>query len=202
METSSPSTDRIGAALRALRRTHEDDHPDPVSLGIKCLKAVVDELAAYGVPAEDLKPLADLEGLVAGRKAARATQDVPVTRAESTEIGRDRRHSSPPSTTLLARAAAVIDLLVRAGQDEAEAAQSVMRRLLAAGVPPPAQGGDSRGWRRLLEFRHLMLHGGGPDDAKYEYRTFTRELEAIPPSERVNRVLEERLWDRRRKPRR
>jgi len=58
---------------------------------------------------------------------------------------------------LLARAAVLIDLLVRSGQDESEAAQSVMRRLMAAGVPAPARGGDSRGWRGLLEFRNTRM---------------------------------------------
>lgn len=102
---------------------------------------------------------------------------------------------------MLARASVIIDLLVKAGQDESEAAQNVMRRLIAVGVPAPARGGDSRGWQRLLEFRNILLNGGGPEDAKYEYKTFTRELEAIPPAERVSRVLNKRLWDRRRTPR-
>ncbi len=117
------------------------------------------------------------------------------------DLPRDRRYGSAPSPILLARAAAVIDLLVKAGQDESEAAQSVMRRLVAAGVPPPEKGGDARGWRRLLEWRNSLLHGVGPEDAKHEYRSFARELEAIPPAERAKRVLDERLWDRRRTPR-
>jgi len=77
----------------------------------------------------------------------------------------------------------------------------VMRRLMAAGVPAPAQGGDARGWRRLLEWRNNLLHGYGAEEAKLEYRAFTDELEAIPPTERIKRVLDERLWDRRRNPR-
>jgi hypothetical protein len=189
METTSPSAGRIGAALRALRRTHRPDAGDPAALGVKCLQAVIAELAADGVSPEDLQPLADLEGTVAGKAPAE-----PKAR-------RDRRHSAAPSGIVLARASATIDLLVKAGQDEAEAAQTVMRRLMAAGIPPPAQGGDSRGWRRLLEFRNTLAGGGGTADDKYEYRTFTREIEAIPPAERVNRVLEDRLWDRRQKPR-
>jgi hypothetical protein len=190
METLSPSADRIGAALRALRKMHGQDSEDKTSLGIKCLHAVITQLAAEGVSPEDLQPLADLEALIGAPKAK-----------SPAETKRERRHSSAPSPILLARAAAVIDLLVKSGQDESEAAQAVMRRMVIAGVPPPTQGGDSRGWRRLLEWRNHMLLGFGPDDAKQEYKAFTREIEAIPPGERVARVLDDRLWDRRRTPR-
>lgn len=186
MEAHSASAERIGAALRALRRAHGDEPGDAAALGLKCLQAVVAELSSEGVSPEDLQPLADLQAMLAGPKPQEAAHR------------RDRRHGTAPSQTLLARASVVIDLLVRGGQDEPEAAQNVMRRLMLAGVPAPARGGDSRGWRRLLEFRDTLLKGGGSDEAKFEYQTFARELEAIPPGERVDRVLDERLWDRRR----
>lgn len=195
MEAVSPSVDRIGAALRALRRTHVDAPEDQVALGLKCLQAVIEELSSEGVSREDLQPLVDLQVLLE-RSGWRGT--APSDPAPSQ---RDRRHGTAPSDVLLARAAVLIDLLVKAGDDESEAAQSVMRKLMIAGVPAPAKGGDSRGWRRLLEFRNALLQGGGPEDAKHEYRAFARELEAIPPAERVGRVLNERLWDRRRAPR-
>jgi len=191
METASPSADRIGAALRALRDTHSVEDGDVAALGAKCLRAVITQLAADGVRAEDLQPLVDLQGHLGAGKRVQPQSPVEC----------DRRFGSAPSPILLARAAAVIDLLVKAGQDESEAARSVMRRLVAAGVPPPEKGGDARGWRRLLEWRNSLLHGVGPEEAKHEYRTFAREFEAIPPAERAQRVLDERLWDRRRKPR-
>src|SRR5665811_1575733 len=125
METLSPSADRIGAALRALRRAYSAETGDKTSLAIKCLQAVIAELEADGVSAEDLQPLADLEGLVAGGEHAAASPSPSPTEPE-----RDRRHSSAPSETLLARAAVLIDLLVRSGQDESEAAQSVMLSLI------------------------------------------------------------------------
>ena len=102
---------------------------------------------------------------------------------------------------MLARGAALIDLLIKAGHDESEAAQIVMRRLVAAGVPPPQKGGDARGWKRLLEWRNELSHGLVSDEAQLEYRDFTSEVDAIPANERVRRVLDEQLWDRRRKPR-
>jgi hypothetical protein len=192
MQTLSPSADRIGAALRALRRAHGSDEPgsDPVALGAKCLHAVVAQLAEEGVSQEDLQPLNDLEARV--RQFMAQTQGAGVA---------NRRKQRPPSDLLLARGAAVIDLLIKAGADESEAAQTVMRRLMAAGVPPPKQGGDARGWRRLLEWRATILQGFGSSEAQQEYRDFSREIEAIPADQRVRRVLDEQLWDRRRKSR-
>jgi hypothetical protein len=192
MQTVSPSVDRIGAALKALRRAHGADEPggDPVALGAKCLHAVVAQLAEEGVPQEDLQPLNDLEERI--REFMAQTQGVGVA---------NRRKQRPPSDLLLARGAAVIDLLIKAGADENEAAQTVMRRLVAAGVPPPKQGGDARGWRRLLEWRAALLQGCGSSEAQQEYRDFTREIDAIPADQRVRKVLDEQLWDRRRKAR-
>lgn len=192
MQTPSPSADRIGAALRALRRAHETDEPgrDPVALGAKCLHAVVAQLAEEGVPEEDLQTLIDLEARVRRFMAQTKGQGVA-----------NRRKQRPPSDLLLARGAAVIDLLIKAGADEGQAARTVMRRLMAAGVPPPKRGGDARGWRRLLERRTSLLQGLGSSEAQREYQDFTREINTIPANKRVRKVLDERLWDRRRKPR-
>lgn len=149
---------------------------------------MVAQLAEEGVSQEDLQPLSDLE--------ARVRQFMAQTQGKGVA---NRRKQRPPSDLLLARGAAVIDLLIKAGADESEAAQTVMRRLMAAGVPPPKQGGDARGWRRLLEWRAALLQGGGSSEARKEYKGFTREID--PADERVRRVLDEQLWDRRRKPR-
>jgi len=192
MQTISPSVDRIGAALKALRQTHGHgaQSEDKTVLGAKCLHVVVTQLAEEGVPQEDLQALVDLEASL--RQLMAQTQGEGVA---------NRRKRHPPSESLLARGAAVIDLLMKAGHDESEAAQIVMRRLGAAGVPPPQQGGDARGWRRLLEWRIGLGHGLVSDEARLEYRDFTLEIDAIPANERVRRVLDEQLWDRRRKPR-
>ena len=208
MEMNSPASERIGAALRALRQTHAREADDTVAFSVKCLHAVIAELAASGVSSEDLQPLADLEDLVDRRQVIRRTADKVPSLAVNydssetpslLETPRNKRRGAPPSPILLARASVLIDLLVKAGQDESEAAQKVMRQLMATGVPAPAEGGDSRGWRRLLEFRTGLLLGKGPEDALLEYRTFSHDLESIPPGERVSRVLEGRLWDRRRR---
>ena len=189
MQTLSPSTDRIGAALKALRQAHASDpgSEDETALGLKCLNVVVGQLAEEGLAPEDLKPLAQLEKYLRARGATPAQAE--------------RRKSRAPSEVFLARVAALIDLLVKAGAEEGEAAQIVMRWLLAAGVPAPSQGADARGWKRLLAWRMRLSHGFVSDEAKDEYKEFTGQLEAIPANERVRRVLDQRLWDRRRKSR-
>jgi hypothetical protein len=45
------------------------------------------------------------------------------------------------------------------------------------------------------------MHGIASAEAQGEYADFTREIDAIPANERVKRVVDEQLWDRRRKPR-
>jgi hypothetical protein len=189
MQSFGPTIDRLGAALRAVRQTYRHEPGESqTALGVKCLQVVIAELAAEGLAQEDLQPLADLEAHL-GRLQAQGKD----------ERTAERRKGRPPSDVLLARLAAVIDLLIKAGYDEEDAAQIVMRRLMAAGVPPPQQGGDARGWKRLLSWRADLGHGVASEAAKQEHRDFTQELESIPAGERVKRVLDEKLWDRRRK---
>lgn len=192
MQTLSPSIDRIGAALRALRRTHGHDaeREDTLSLGAKCLHVIVAQFAEEGVPQEDLQPLIALE----------ASLGQLMSQTQGTGAA-NRRKRRPPSDALLARGAAVIDLLIKAGSDEGEAAQIVMRRFMAAGIPAPKLGFDARGWKRLLEWRTHLTHGLVSREAQQEYRDFMRELDTVPANERVRYVLDEQLWDRRRKPR-
>ena len=192
VQTLSPSVDRLGAALRALRQAYASlpDTGDKTALGTKCLHVLIAQLAQEGVPHEDLQPLIDLETSIEALKSQPQAESVA-----------NRRKRRPPSDILLARVAAVIDLFVKRGYDEGEAAQLIMRRMLSAGIPPPRQGGDSRGWKRLLAWRTDLSHGIGSLEAKDEYRDFTRDIEAIPADERLQRVLDEQLWDRRRKSR-
>ena len=191
MQTLSPSIDRIGAALRALRRAHgqvaESGDFGSSALGAQCLEAVIAQLAEAGVPPDDLQPLVDLYARLRQSMALAQGKGVP-----------NRRKGQPPSDRLLARGAAVIDLLIKAGSEEGEAAQIVMRRLLTAGVPAPERGGDARGWKRLLECRTALMQKSASREAQLEYEAFARELEAIPAGERVSRVLGDELWDRRR----
>lgn len=207
MDHISPSANRISEALRALRQVYADAAADKSVLGLKCLQAVTVELAADGVTADDLKPLAELETLISESPAASATAASVSARAPERPPGfddphRDRRRKAVPSNTLLARSAVLIDLLVKDGQGEERAAQTVMRHLLLAGVPAPERGGNSRGWRRLREFCNTLHQGNGPEDACVEYEAFGRKVDEIPAGRRVDEALTERLWDRRRQARR
>ena len=67
----------------------------------------------------------------------------------------------------------------------------MMRKLVAAGIPPPKQGGDARGWKRLLEWRTDLGHGLVAERAQQEYLAFTRKIATIPAAERVQRALEQ-----------
>ena len=64
----------------------------------------------------------------------------------------------------------MIDLLVKAGYDEADTAGA------------------------MLEAGSAFSCGG-----RFELRAFTRDLGTIPANERVKRVLDEQLWDRRKR---
>ena len=190
MQALSLNLDRLTAALKALRQTHDHDAEDKTVLGAKCLAVLIHQLSEGGLAQEDLQPLIDLETYLRGRRQGNQPEAAP-----------ERRRSGAPSETVLARIAAMIDVLVKAGYDEGEAAQMATRRMLAAGLAPPLRGGDSRGWRRLLAWRTELTQGFGSAQARSEYQAFTRELEAIPAGERLKRVLDEQLWDRRRSPR-
>ena len=189
MRTLSPSVDRIGAALKALRQARTQGE-DKLTFGLKCLHAVTAQLGEEGLSKEDLKPLLHLE--------ARLRQMLTPLHSETVSNRRKRR---PPSEALLARVSALIDLLIKAGSGEAEAAQIMMRRLVAAGIPAPKQGGDARGWKRLLEWRDDLGNGLVSEKAQQEYLDFALKIKAIPAPERAQRALNEKLWDRRRKSR-
>ena len=186
MQVLSPQIDRLGAALRALRDTYDGNKDERVTrLGAKCLTLVIRHLAEEGLTAADLSSLIDLEtDLKSGL----------VHRQQS----RERRVGAPPSDEVLGRLAATIDLLVKAGYDEADAAQILTRKMIGAGITPPRQGGDARGWKRLLLWRADLIYGVASPAAKAEYKRFTAELDKIPPETRLKRVLDGQLWDRRR----
>lgn len=198
MQALSPNLDRLGAALKALRQTHDDDQGDKTALGAKCLAVLIHQLAEDGLAQEDLQPLIDLETCLRGRRKAEGGEKT--NQAEGRERT-NRRRGGAPSDALLARVSAAIDMLVKAGYEESDAAQALMRRMMAAGIAAPLKGGDSRGWKRLLAWRSNLVYGGGSAESRQEYQAFTRELEAIPAGERVKRTLDEQLWDRRRNPR-
>jgi hypothetical protein len=85
---------------------------------------------------------------------------------------------------------------------EEGAAQVMTRRMIAGGVSAPKKGHAPTGWKRLLAWKAELQAGLGPQGALDEYGRFAAEIGRIPPQERVERVLEDELWNRRRSPRR
>jgi Diguanylate cyclase, GGDEF domain len=110
---------------------------------------------------------------------------------------RERRKGEPPSDALLARVCAVIDLLVTSGLSEEGAAQVMTRRMIAGRVSAPRKGHAPTGWKRFLAWKAELQDGLRPLDAMDEYRSFAAQIEKIPAQERVERVLEDELWNRR-----
>jgi hypothetical protein len=110
---------------------------------------------------------------------------------------KERRKGEPPSDALLARVCAIIDLLVASGLSEEGAAQVMMRRMIAGGASAPKTGNAPTPWKRLLAWKAELQDGLRPLDAMDEYRSFAAQIEKIPAQERVERVLEDELWNRR-----
>jgi hypothetical protein len=111
---------------------------------------------------------------------------------------RERRQGERPSGVLLGRICAVIDLLVEAGMSEQSAARAMARRMISAGVSAPA-GRSRTGWQRLLEWRAAHLVGESATDEVFEaFEGFKELLNALPADGRLERVLDESFWDRRR----
>ena len=101
LQTISPSADRIGAALKALRRAQAQDgnSEDKLSLGAKCLHVLIAQLTEEGVPQEDLQPLVELEAVLqkapraAGQRHRQAPQGTPAERGAARPRERDDRSS-------------------------------------------------------------------------------------------------------------
>lgn len=150
---------------------------------------LVDYLRRHGVQDRELTPLIDLqEALEFG---------VGVEDQKYEDVLDARTGNAAPSDAILARACAVLDLLVKEGKTEDAAAQIVTRKLIMAGVNPPDTGGDSRGWMRLVLWRHRLREGAVIPGVTAEYERFRDAVAEIPTRDRLNRVLTERLWDRR-----
>jgi diguanylate cyclase (GGDEF)-like protein len=111
---------------------------------------------------------------------------------------KERRLGRPPGDGLLARVCAVIDLLIASGLSEADAAQAMAQRMVAANIPPPRNAADGTWWTCILAWRAAFRDGVATDEALKEYRNVVAAIESIPPLERVDCVLDNELWNRRR----
>ena len=84
--------------------------------------------------------------------------------AEAAKALADERDHRP----IYAVSAALIDVLAIV-TDESAAAQALARKLVALGYQLPKQGGDTRGWKRLLLWRDQLVRGLMPPDLRELY---------------------------------
>lgn len=119
---------------------------------------------------------------------------------EASPLFQERRSTfSAPSDAVLARACATIDVLMSAGHTAESAAQIVARQMVNARTSLPAEGGDARGWKRLLIWRERMLALKKPAAGWATYNDFVKSFEQIDRPALLRRAMDGRLWDIRRR---
>lgn len=180
----------LEAVLRKTGNAYDAEAEDKRLLWADQVSGLVDYLGTQGISVADLAPLNDL------CQALRNEPDVGDD-AGIDEFMEARTGNADPSEAILARASAVIDLLILDCNSEEQAAQMVTRKLLVAGINPPKSGGDARGFMRLAEWRQKLRQGRVSPEATAEYERFRKVIADIPLRERLNRVITDRLWDRR-----
>ncbi|MCB1520542.1 MAG: hypothetical protein KDJ37_08195 [Hyphomicrobiaceae bacterium] len=108
----------------------------------------------------------------------------------------DRRSErSSPSEAVLARAAVAIDVWQSMGHTADGAAQAVARQLVNSRASLPTEGGDVRGWKRLLIWRDRLVSLKKPAHAWQDYVALTKEIEKMNRPEVVRRANDGSLWD-------
>ena len=90
---------------------------------------------------------------------------------------------------IYAVAAAYIDVLA-AVSDESAAAQTLARKLIALGYELPKQGGDTRGWKRLLLWRDQLARGLMPPDLREVYERAVKFARKNPNATDVKAALD------------
>ena len=93
---------------------------------------------------------------------------------------------------IYAVAAAYIDALA-AVSDESAAAQTLARKLIALGYDLPKQGGDTRGWKRLLLWRDNLARGLMPADMRETYQRALKFARKHPTAVDVKAALDHAL---------
>jgi len=154
------------AAARAVARERDDR----LSVYRACLARIKRGLDAAGDNA-DAEIVGDLMDFLASPAAAKALAD---------------EHDHQP---IYAVSAAYIDVLALTA-DEAVAAQTLARRLVALGYELPRQGGDTRGWKRLLLWRDQLVRGHMPPELPEIYERALKFARKAPSSLDVKAALE------------
>jgi hypothetical protein len=93
---------------------------------------------------------------------------------------------------IYAVAAAYIDALT-AVSDESAAAQTLARKLIVLGYDLPKQGGDTRGWKRLLLWRDNLARGLMPADMRETYQRALKFARRHPTTVDLKAALDHAL---------
>jgi hypothetical protein len=142
-------------SVRLIPAVERDEHLSHFQSCLTRLKQTLEEAGN----AADAATVGELVAFLHSPQAAKALADE-----------RDHR-------PIYAVAAAYIDML-SAVSDESAAAQTLARKLIALGYDLPKQGGDTRGWKRLLLWRDNLARGLMPADMRETYQralTFARK---------------------------
>jgi hypothetical protein len=142
-------------SVRLIPAVERDEHLSHFQSCLTRLKQTLEEAGN----AADAATVGELVAFLHSPQAAKALADE-----------RDHR-------PIYAVAAAYIDALA-AVSDESAAAQTLARKLIALGYDLPKQGGDTRGWKRLLVWRDNLARGLMPADMRETYQralTFARK---------------------------
>ena len=142
-------------SVRLIPAVERDEHLSHFQSCLTRLKQTLEEAGN----AADAATVGELVAFLHSPQAAKALADE-----------RDQR-------PIYAVAAAYIDALA-AVSDESAAAQTLARKLIALGYDLPKQGGDTRGWKRLLLWRDNLARGLMPADMRETYQralTFARK---------------------------
>lgn len=146
LEASTPATS--GAAPATGTGAVPSDRSDPVGRFHACLARLHRDLCGSG-NIEDAETIAELIQFLNRHRAAASTD------AECQPI--------------FAVSAAYIDALTTICIDEAASAQLLARSLVGLGYALPKQGGDTRGWKRLLVWRDQLHRGRLPNEMREVY---------------------------------
>ena len=111
-------------------------------------------------------------------------------------VGERRNKFAEASSQLMAQISAVVDILISAGYSCDHACQIVSRQMIAREVKVPA-GGDARGWRNLLAWRHKLLASKHEGMTWHTYATYKDHLLKTHGTRVGELAARSALWDRR-----
>jgi hypothetical protein len=170
----APAGERaVTPAPRPSIRLQPAERDDRLSVFESCLTRIRQQLDERGQTA-DAETVGDLIGFLNSPQAAKALADE-----------RDHR-------PIYAVGAAYIDVLALTS-DEAAAAQTLARKLVALGYELPKQGGDTRGWKRLLLWRDQLVRGHMPAELHDIYERALKFARKAPAALDVKAALDHAL---------